>query len=174
MLTKWPELPSTFVENSAKEKGTNGKPVSAGHVGTGIGSIATQIGLDRGTQPLHKPHSDKYILPIQHMLKGYAIFDPAPGKYLACHPHLSLFAVANAYKGNRSVVGQAIGDLICIAFIICCALVGTSLKCAGKEDKNKTIQDERCDVFQKRQGRQAVTFAEKKLMRRFLGQEQLH
>ena len=92
------------------------KPVSADHVGTGIGGVATQIGLDRGERPLHQPESDKFILPIQHMLAGFRSFDPPTEKKLACHPDLPLFAVINAYTGKSSPVRQAAGDLVCIAF----------------------------------------------------------
>ena len=97
-------------------RGNRRKPVSAGSISTGIGSVATQIGLDRGTRPLHQPGKDKYILPIQHMLAGFKSFDPPTEKKLACHPDLPLFAVTNAYKGKASVVRQAAGDLVCIAF----------------------------------------------------------
>ena len=97
-------------------RGGRRKPVSADSISTGIGGVATQIGLDRGARPLHQPGSDKYILPIQHMLAGFRSFDPPTEKKLACHPDLPLFAVTNAYKGDPSVVRQATGDLVCIAF----------------------------------------------------------
>ena len=80
------------------------KPVSAGSVGTGLGGVATQIGMDRGERPLHQPGIDKFILPIQHMLAGFRSFDPPTEKKLACHPDLSFFAVTNAYKGRASAV----------------------------------------------------------------------
>merc|ERR1711906_109486 len=60
--------------------------------------------------------SEKFILPIQHMLAGFRSFDPPTEKKLACHPDLPLFAVTNAYKGRASAVRQATGDLCCIAF----------------------------------------------------------
>ena len=97
-------------------RGRRRKLVSAGSISTGVGGVATQIGLDRGTRPLHQPGSDKYILPIQRMLAGFRSFDPPTEKKLACHPDLPLFAVTNAYKGKASVVRQATGDLVCIAF----------------------------------------------------------
>ena len=92
------------------------KPVSAGHIGTGIGSVATQIALDRGTRPLQQSHSKTLILPIQHMLKGFGNFDPPTEKKLACHKYLILFAVKNAYNGSKSAMREATGNLICIAF----------------------------------------------------------
>ena len=84
--------------------GRKRKPVSAGSVGTGLGGVTTQIGLDRGERPLHQPGSDKFILPIQHMLAGFRSFDLPPEKKLACHPDLPLCAVTNTYKGKTSVV----------------------------------------------------------------------
>ena len=72
--------------------------------------------MDRGERPLHQPGSEKFILPIQHMLAGFRSFDPPTEKKLACHPDLPLFAVTNAYKGRASAVRQATGDLCCIAF----------------------------------------------------------
>lgn len=50
------------------------------------------------------------------MLAGFRSFDPPTEKKLACHPDLPLFAVTNAHKGEASVVRQATGDLVCIAF----------------------------------------------------------
>ena len=52
------------------------------------------------------------------MLAGFRSFGPPTENKLACHPYLPLFAVAvtNAYKGKASVVRQATGDLVCIAF----------------------------------------------------------
>ena len=50
------------------------------------------------------------------MLAGFRSFDPPTEKKLACHPDLPLFAVTSAYKGETSVVRQATGDLVCIAF----------------------------------------------------------
>ena len=66
--------------------------------------------------PLHQPGSDKYILPIQHMLADFRSFDQPTEKKLACHPDLPLFAVTYAYKGKASVVRQVTWDLVCIAF----------------------------------------------------------
>ena len=97
-------------------RGRKREPVSAASISTGIGGVATQIGLDRGTRPLHQPGSDKYILPIQHMLAGFGSFDPPTEKKLACHQDLPLFAVTNAYKGKTSAVRQATRDLVCIVF----------------------------------------------------------
>ena len=96
--------------------GRKRKPVYTDSISTGIGGVATQIGLDRGTRPLHQPGSKKYILPIQHMLASFNSFDPLIEKKLACHPDLPLFAVKIAYKGKTSVGRQATGYLVCIAF----------------------------------------------------------
>ena len=72
-LTSSPGLPSTSVQGPSMKRVS--KPVSAGSVGTRIGGVATQIGLDRGTIPLQQPYSNKLILPIHHMLKGFGNFD---------------------------------------------------------------------------------------------------
>ena len=104
---------STLEECSGKEgQSRKQKPISADSVSTEIGGVATQIGLDRGTIPLHQPGIDKYILQIQHMLAGFRSFDLPTEKKLACHPDLPLFAVRNAYKGWASMVRQATGDLV--------------------------------------------------------------
>merc|ERR1711966_321048 len=75
--------------------------------------VATQIGMNRGERPLHQPGSEKFILPIQHMLARFRSFDPPTEKKLACHPDLPLFAVTNVLNtrylgGSPTTNGTAI------------------------------------------------------------------
>ena len=49
-----------------------GKQVQFGTVRAALGVVNAKIALDTGRQPLHQPGSNKkYILPLQHMLKGF-------------------------------------------------------------------------------------------------------
>ena len=91
------------------------------------------------------------------MLAGFRSFDPPTEKKLVCHPDLPLFAVMNAYTGKSSPVRQAAGDLVCIAFyFLLCIGEYTIKNKRKKEDKNKTIQGKRRDVFQEKQVRNAA------------------
>ena len=93
-------------------QGKRGKPVSAGTVAAGIGGVAAKIDLESDLRPFHKQGSDKYIAPLSHMMKGFANFDPPKEKKLGCHPDLPTYACEEAYKGDKSPMRRAIGDLI--------------------------------------------------------------
>ena len=65
----------------------HGKQVQVGTVRAALGGVNANIYLDIGQQPLHQLGSkDTYILPIQHMLKGFENKDPPQVKKLAVHP----------------------------------------------------------------------------------------
>ena len=97
-------------------QGKRGRPVTAGHVATGIGGVAAQMELDSDSRPLHKRGSDKFIAPIAHMLKGFSKADPATEKKLACHPDLPTEACKRAWASTQTEQDKAIGDLIVIVF----------------------------------------------------------
>ena len=71
------------------QKGSHGrgKQVKVGTVRAALGGVNTKIDMDTGRQLLHQPGSNnKYILPLQHMLKGFENKDPLRVKKLAVHP----------------------------------------------------------------------------------------
>ena len=54
-----------------------GKQVQVGTVRAELRGVNSKIALDTGRQPLHQPGSNnKYILPLQRMLKGLENKDP--------------------------------------------------------------------------------------------------
>ena len=73
------------------QKGSHGhgKQVQVGTVLAALGDVNAEISLDTGQQPLHQPGSnEKYILPLQHMLKGFENKYPPRVKKIAVHPDL--------------------------------------------------------------------------------------
>ena len=80
------------------------------------------ITLDTRQQPLHQPGSnDKYILPLQHMLKGFENKDPPGVKKLAVHTNLPYWLHNWGNRKGSSPQQQAVVDLEMIAFysILC-------------------------------------------------------
>ena len=63
------------------------KQVQVGTVYAALGGVNANIApLDAGREPLHQPGSnDKYILPLQHMLKEFEKKDPPRVKKLAVY-----------------------------------------------------------------------------------------
>ena len=72
--------------------------------------------MDTGNQPLHQRDGEHFLKPIQHMLAGFANFDPAVEKKLAVGPDVPKFAVEWAHRRQTSPQQQAVGDLIIVAF----------------------------------------------------------
>ena len=86
-ISNHPELTHTWRKSTSKpktrvatefaglvRKGSRfrGKQVQVGTVRAALGGVNANIVLDTGRQPLHQPGSNyKYILPLQHMLKGF-------------------------------------------------------------------------------------------------------
>ena len=63
-----------------------GKQVQAGTVRAVLGVVNAKIKRDTGREPLHQLGSnDKYILPLQHMLKGFEKKDPPKLNNLGMH-----------------------------------------------------------------------------------------
>ena len=121
-------------------QGRRGRPVAAGTVAQDLGHLATQIGLDRGTRPLHQPFSEHYIVPIQHMLAGFKNFDPAVEKKLACHPDVPAFACNWAYREGTGAQQRAIGDLVVIAFYFLLRVGEYTTKTRRGKKKTRTRQ----------------------------------
>ena len=66
-----------------------GKQVQVGTVRAAIRGVNAKISLDTGQKPLHQPGSnDRYILPLQYMLKGFENKDLPLLKKLAVHNDL--------------------------------------------------------------------------------------
>ena len=105
----------------------------------GIGGVAAKIDLESDLRPFHKQGSDKYIPPLSHMMKGFANFDPPTEKKLACHPDSPTCACEEAYKGDKSPMRRAIGNLIVIAFYYLLR-VGEYTTKAGRKRKKTTRQ----------------------------------
>jgi len=78
-------------------KGKRGRPVGTGSIRAGLGGVYTQISLDRGKRPLHQQNGEHYVTPVQHMLAGFANFDPPVEKKLAVGPDVPQFAVRWAH-----------------------------------------------------------------------------
>ena len=97
------------------------------------------------------------------MLTGFANYDPATEKKLACHPDLPAFAVKWAYNQKRKTnyAQQATGDLVLIAFYYLLR-VGEYTTKTRRKKKTRTRQFRAKDV----------TFFIKKLKRRPSGTAQ--
>ena len=76
-----------FVGCVRKVSHCRGKHVKDGTVCASLRGFNAKIDLDTGQQPLHQSRlNDKYILPLQHMLKGFEVKDPPRVKNLVVHP----------------------------------------------------------------------------------------
>ena len=65
-----------------------GKQLQVGTVRAALGGVNANISLETGLQPLHQPGSNnKYILPLQHMLKVFENKGPPQVNKLAVHPY---------------------------------------------------------------------------------------
>ena len=81
-----------------------------------LGGINTKIALDIGRQPLHHHGSnEKYILRLQHMLKGFEKKDPQRLKKLVVHLDLPGYLRKWGHRKGSSPHQQALGDLEIIA-----------------------------------------------------------
>ena len=94
-----------------------GKQVHIGTVRAALGGVNTKIALYTGRQPLHQPGSnDKYILPLQHILKGFENKDPPRVNNLEVHPDLPYWLFKWVHRKGISPQQQAVEDLEMIAF----------------------------------------------------------
>ena len=70
-----------------KSRYGHGRQVKTGSVRAALVGVNAKISLDTGCQPLHEDGAiEKYVFPIQHMLKGFEREDPPIVKKLAIHP----------------------------------------------------------------------------------------
>ena len=82
-----------------------------------LGGVNANIALDTRQQPLHQPGSNnKYILPLQHILKGFEKKYPPRVKKLAVHPDLTDWRCKWGHRKGSSPQKKAVGDLEMIAF----------------------------------------------------------
>ena len=66
------------------------KQVQVVTVNAALRGANAKIYLDTGRKPFHQPGSnDKYIIPLQHTLKGFENKEPPQVKKIAVHPELS-------------------------------------------------------------------------------------
>ena len=106
-----------FAGRVRKDRHGRGKQVQVGTVRASLESVNTNIALDVGRQPLHQPGSNnKYILPLQHMLKGFENKDPPQVKKLGVYPDLPDWLCKWVNRKGSSPQQQAVGDLEIIAF----------------------------------------------------------
>ena len=93
------------------------KQVQVGTVRAILTGVNTKIALDTGRQILYQPGSnDKYILPLQHMLKVFENKDPLLVKKLAVHPDLPYWLCKWGHRKWSSPHHQVVGDLEMISF----------------------------------------------------------
>ena len=93
------------------------KQVKVETVRAALGGVNAKIVLDTGRQPLHQPGSnDKYIIPLQHMLKGFKNKYPQQVKKLAVHPIFLGWLCKWEHRKGSSPQQQTVGDLEMIAF----------------------------------------------------------
>ena len=106
-----------FAGRVRKVSHVRGKQVQVGTVRAALGGVNTKIVLDIWIQPLHQPGSNnKYILPLQHMLKGFENKDPPQVKKLGVYPDLPDLLCKWGHRKGSSQQQQAVGDLKMIAF----------------------------------------------------------
>ena len=95
-------------------KGSHGheKQVQVVTVLAELVGVKANIALDTGQQPLHQPGAnDKYILPLQHMLKTFENKDPPRINKLAFHPDLLDWLCKWGHSKGSSPQHQVMGDL---------------------------------------------------------------
>ena len=116
-----------------------GKQVQVWTVCAELGGVNVKIALGTGWQPLHQPGSNyKYILPIQHMLKGFENKDPPRVKKLVVHHDLPDCLCIWVHRKGRFLQQQAVVDLEIISFY-CILRVGeyTAPKWWGRQPRTQ-------------------------------------
>ena len=118
-------------------KGSHGleKQVQVGTVCAALRGINMKISLDTGRQPLHQPWSnDKYILPLQHMSKGFENKDPPQVKNIAVHSDLPDWLQKWVHRKGSLSRNQEMVDLEMVAFYYLLRVGGyTSPKRQGRQ-----------------------------------------
>ena len=134
-----------FAGRVRKGRYGHGRQVQTGSVRAALGGVNATIALDTGRRPLHEKGAvEKYVLPIQHMLKGFEREDPPTVKKLAIHPDLPDWLCKWGHRRGASEHSKAIGDLEMIAFYFLLR-VGeyTAPKKRGRQPRTKqfTVND---------------------------------
>ena len=100
-----------FAGRVQKSSHSRGKQVQVGTVSASLRGVNTKIDLDTGQQPLHEPGSnDKYIIPIEHIIKRFENKDPPRVKKLEVHPDFPDWLFKWAHRKGSSTQHQAVGD----------------------------------------------------------------
>ena len=101
-----------FSVHVRKSSHGHGKQVQVRILHSSLGGVNTKIALDTGRQPLHQPGSnEKYILPLQHMLKGFENKYPSRVNKQAIHPDLPDWLYKLVHRKGRLSHHQSVGDL---------------------------------------------------------------
>ena len=80
---------TVFAGRAQNSSHRRGKHVQLGAVRAALEGVNSKIYLDTGRQPLHQPESNnKYILPLQHMLKRFENKEPPQVKKPVVHPNI--------------------------------------------------------------------------------------
>ena len=96
----------------------NGKQTACGTVSTAISAVGQEIAMAGGKEynPVKIIGTDKFLHPIDRMLKGFRNEDPATVKKLPIEVDVAEYLVDDAAGNNASALDKRVADLTLVAF----------------------------------------------------------